>query len=191
MTTSPTAPEFTRPVPVEDLPHVAGSPLTGEATEVERAALAARFRVPAVRSLRYAATVAPWGPGGWRVQGVAEAGLTQTCVVTLEPVDTAVREPFDRRFVPGRRLAEAATLDPDADEAPEPLGAAVDPAEIAAEAVALGIDPYPRAPEARFDGAAGAPPGAEPLTDEAARPFARLAALRGSKGREGGGEDPG
>jgi hypothetical protein len=44
--------------------------------------------------------------------------------------------------------------------------------------VALGIDPYPRAAEARFDGVTGAPPGVEPLDDTAARPFARLAALR-------------
>jgi hypothetical protein len=89
-----------------------------------------------------------------------------------------VREPFERRYAPARRLAEAAGLDPDSDEAPEPLGPAIDPAEVAAETVALGIDPYPRAPEARFDGAAGAPPGAEPLDEAAARPFAKLAALR-------------
>lgn len=171
-------PEFSRPIAADDLTAASAAPLRGAATSEECAALARRFNVPGVRWLRYEATLSPWGPGGWRIRGQAEAGLTQTCVVTLDPVETEVREPFERRYVPARRLAEAAGLDPDADEAPEPLGGGVDPGEIAAETVALGIDPYPRAPEARFDGVMGAPPGAEPLDDTAARPFARLAALR-------------
>jgi hypothetical protein len=171
-------PEFSRPIAAEDLPAASDAPVRGAATPEECAALALRFNVPAVRWVRFEASVSPWGPGGWRVKGRAEAGLTQTCVVTLDPVDTEVSEPFERRYVPARRLAEATGLDPDADEAPEPLGGGVDPGEIAAEAVALGIDPYPRAAEARFDGVTGAPPGVEPLDDTAARPFARLAALR-------------
>ncbi len=168
-------PEFSRPLAADALPEAAGRDLTGAATADECAALAVRFAVPGLRWLRYAAAVAPWGPGGWRITGQAEAGLTQTCVVTLEPVDTELRERFDRRFVPAKRLREAEGLDPDAEEAPEPLDDAVDLGEIAAEAVALGIDPYPRRPDARFDGLEGTPPGAEPLD---ARPFARLAALR-------------
>jgi hypothetical protein len=178
------APEFSRPVAADDLAAASDAPLRGAATAAECAALARRFNVPGLRWLRYEATLSPWGPGGWRLRGQAEAGLTQTCVVTLEPVDTEVREAFERRYVPARRLPEAAGLDPDADEAPEPLGAGIDPGEAAAEAVALGIDPYPRAPEARFDGVAGAPPGAEPLDEAAVRPFAKLAALR--RDRDGG-----
>jgi len=173
-------PEFSRPLAADALAEAAGRDLTGAATEAECAALAVRFAVPGLRWLRYAATVAPWGPGGWRVTGRAEAGLTQPCVVSLEPVDTEVRETFDRRFVPAKRLREAEGLDPDAEEGPEPLGEGIDLGEIAAEAVALGIDPYPRRPDARFEGLEGAPPGTEPLD---ARPFARLAALRRGEGQ--------
>ena len=171
------APEFSRPVALSRLPD--GAPLTGEATAAECAALAARYRVPAVRALRYAAQATPWGPGGWRVAGVVEAALTQTCVVTLEPVDTAISEPFERFFAPAARLeAASALLGPDPDEEVAALGEAIDVGEIAAEAAALAMDPYPRKPDAAFGGIVTGPPGVAPLTDEAARPFARLATLK-------------
>jgi len=172
------APEFSRTIPAAALS--AGAPLEGAAKAQECAALAARYSVPAVRALRYAATAAPWGPGGWRVKGVVTAALTQVCVVTLEPVDTNFAEPFERFFAPKARLDEAAgLLDPEGEETVEALGEAIDLGEIAAEAAALAIDPYPRKPEAAFDGVLTGPPGVAPLTDEAARPFAGLATLKG------------
>lgn len=170
-------PEFSRSVAVATLG--AGAPLEGAADADERAALAARYAVPAVRALSYAAQAAPWGPGGWRIHGAVTAELTQVCVVTLEPVETSFTEPFERFFAPPGRLDAAADLlDPDGEETVEPLGETLDLGEIAAEAAALAIDPYPRKPEAAFEGVLKGPPGAEPLTDEAARPFAGLATLK-------------
>jgi uncharacterized metal-binding protein YceD (DUF177 family) len=174
-----TRPEFSRRVTAEALREGAGAEIATEAAPAERDALRDRFGVPEVRAFAVTATVGAWGPGGWRVSGRVEARLVQTCVVTLEPVETALAEPFERFFAPPARLEEAAALlDEDARDELEPLGAAIDLGEIAAEAAALAIDPYPRAPGAVFDGAASAPPGAAPLTPEALRPFARLAALR-------------
>lgn len=170
-------PEFSRPVTVDALGD--GGAFAAEAAPPERAALAARYQVPGVRALRYRAEVRPWGPGGWRVSGEVEAELTQICVVTLEPIDTKLREPFERFLAPARRLDEAAELlDAEMDEALEPLTEAIDLGEIAAEAAALAIDPYPRKPDAAFEGAVKGPPGVAPMTDEDARPFARLAALK-------------
>lgn len=174
-------PEFSRPVTAAALADAALTDRTfsGAAEPAERAALAARYGVPAVLALSFRAHARPWGPGGLRVSGAVEATLRQTCVVTLEPVDTAVAEPFERFLAPPAKLAEAARLlDPELDEAPEPLGAAVDLGEIAAETAALAIDPYPRRPGAAFVGAVLGPPGTAAMTDEDARPFARLAALR-------------
>jgi uncharacterized metal-binding protein YceD (DUF177 family) len=140
--------------------------------------------VEAVEALSVEATVAPWGEGGWRVDGRARARLVQICVVTLEPVETAIDEPFRRFLVPAARWAEAEAGLPERDrEDLERLGETVDPGEIAAEATALAIDPYPRKPGVAFEGVVHGPPGAEPLTDEAARPFAKLAALR--RGEDG------
>jgi uncharacterized metal-binding protein YceD (DUF177 family) len=170
-------PEFSRPAPVGTL--AAGAPVAGEADAAELAALARRFQIPAVRSLRFSAEARPWGPGGWRIAGRVSAELTQTCVVTLEPVETRFDEGFERFFAPAERLDAAEELvDPEAEEAPEPLGETIDFGEIAAEAAALAIDPYPRRPDAAFDGVIKGPPGVAPMTDEDARPFARLAALK-------------
>lgn len=177
------APEFSRPVAVARLPD--GGPLLGEASAEECRALAQRYRTPAVRALRYTAQATPWGPGGWRVAGVVDAALTQTCVVTLEPVDTAFSEPFERFFAPASRLDDAmALLGPDADEEVMALGDAIDVGEIAAEAAALAMDPYPRRPDAAFEGAVSGPPGVAALTDEAARPFASLATLATKRRRD-------
>ena len=173
------APEFHRPLTVESLRESGGGPAAAQADASERAALARRFGARSVAALEIEAESAPWGPGGWLVRGRARARLEQTCVVTLEPVETAVDEPFERRFAPESRFAEAeALLAPDARDELEALGAEIDLGEIAAETVALALDPYPRKPGAAFEGRVQGPPGAEPLTDEAARPFARLAALR-------------
>lgn len=170
-------PEFSRPIAVEAL--AAGAVFSDAAAPEECAALARRFGVDGVRALSFRIEASPWGPGGLRLRGLAEARLAQVCVVTLEPLETAVSEPVDRFLAPAGRLEAAqALLDPDLDEAPEPLGGSVDLGEIAAEAVALAIDPYPRAPGAAFEGARSAPPGVAPLTDEQTRPFAVLAALK-------------
>jgi hypothetical protein len=175
----PVPPEFSRPVGLDALRERGGADVSAEAAPAEREALARRFGLAAVRRLAVSATLRPWGPGGWRAAGRVEAGFVQTCVVTLEPVETEVAEGFERFFAPAPRLAEAAELlDEDARDELEALDAAIDVGEIAAEAAALAIDPYPRRAGAVFEGRLEAPPGRAPLTDEAARPFARLSALR-------------
>jgi uncharacterized metal-binding protein YceD (DUF177 family) len=54
----------------------------------------------------------------------------------------------------------------------------IDACAVMMEALTLALPPYPRAAEADFAGAAAAPEGAAPLTDEeTTRPFAGLADL--------------
>lgn len=165
------APEFSRAWPVDALPE---RPVEAEADAAERAALARRFAVPEVRRLGFRAAARPWR-GGVIVEGEVEADLVQTCVITLEPVETSLRDRFERRFLPESRLD---AHDPSDLDAPDPLPDALDLGEIAAEAAALAIDPYPRKPGATFEGRMVTPPGAEPLDEQAARPFAGLAALK-------------
>jgi hypothetical protein len=184
----PTTVEFSRPIDPDALRARVGQPLTGEATEAEREALARRYGVPAVLSLSYTLTPSALGEDGWRFTGTVEARLTQTCVVTLEPVETSLLESIDRRFVPASTLPpvpEGGELefDADADDGPDGYEDAIDLGEVAAETAALAIDPYPRRDDATFEGVLAAPSGAEPLTDEAARPFAGLAALKGRLSR--------
>ena len=104
-------------------------------------------------------------------------------MATLAPVPAKVDTKIIRRFVPeesveATRIEE--DLDPDGDDAPDIYGAHLDLGAAALEELALALDPYPRAgeAEAEIEPVRVAPPGVEPLTDEALRPFAKLAALK-------------
>lgn len=180
---APSQPEFSRPLSPAGLAALGDTPATGAADAAECAALALRFAVPAVRSLRYSLMATPYGTGGWRLEGHAEAVLEQQCVVTLEPMETTVHEAVDRRFVPADRLSgldQGGDGDFDAAMASGPDGfdGVIDLGEVAAEAIALGIDPYPRREGASVGSVLKGPEGSAPLTDEAARPFAALSALK-------------
>ncbi len=171
------APEFSRSVRIRDLEKT-GRTVSEKATESERAALARRYGVKDVPRFSLQATLKPEGDG-WRVEGAAKARVVQECVVTLEDVTQEIEEPFSRLFLPDAPEPGVADLDPDeAEDPPEPLPDRLDPAEMAAEAVALAIDPYPRKPGASLD---------LPQDDaDERRPFAALEALRERMSRDGG-----
>jgi len=111
-----------------------------------------------------------------RVNGQVSALVGQTCVVTLEPIESDLDEVVDLVFTPQvteAAKAEAETVSPRADDQdpPEPLvGGKLDLGAIATEFLLLGIDPYPRKPGVEF----------EPVRagDGKAKPFAALEALK-------------
>jgi len=105
------------------------------------------------------------------VVGHVSATVDQDCVVTLDPIENEIEESIDLVFVPGGPSAPARCESADAaDEAPEPLvNDTVDLGAIATEFLILGIDPYPRKPEAAFEA---------PAVEDSAHPFAALAALQ-------------
>ena len=113
-----------------------------------------------------------------RRPGAATVG--QTCVVTLEPVANEVAEEVDLLFAPQtvrrcRQDGETAAST-DARTTREPLiGGSIDLGALATEFLILGLDPYPRKPDAVFQ------PPQDATPDES--PFAALAALK--KGRDG------
>lgn len=117
---------------------------------------------------------------GLRVAGTVRATVGQTCVVTLEPMESEIAEPVDLVFSPDAPTEEAGPpRDPDAPEPPEPLvGGTVDLGAIATEFVLLGIDPYPRKEGAAFAAPDSGPPDPGP--------FAALAALKAKSGAGGG-----
>jgi len=178
-----TTPEFSRLA----APPKPGAKLSiaESATEIERAALARRFGVPGVDAFSVSATLTT-RPGGAALIGTVSARLRQQCVVTMEPIQTRIEETFERRFVPADRIEPEQDFDPEGDDPPEPLTDHIDVGEIAAEAAALAIDPFPRAPGATIERSSAAPPGATPLDDDAVKPFASLAELK--RRLESGGE---
>ena len=152
-----------------------GAPHTVRAELAALAGLRELARLSAVFDLaRYGA--------GVRVAGNVTARVGQTCVVTLEPVESDIDELVDLRFAPQAAApvsakSENVALHTRDDEPPEPLlDGKLDLGAIATEFLLLGIDPYPRKPGAEF-----APVKAD---DASAKPFAALEAL---KKRPGGG----
>jgi hypothetical protein len=122
------------------------------------------------------------GRDGLRVEGVVCATATQTCVVSLDPLIAEINEPVDVTF-----SANAAETEPPAEperlsvlDAPDPperlIDGTVDLGALAVEFLLLGLDPYPRKPDAVLE--TPAPAGDE--TDVG--PFAALAALKNAAG---------
>jgi uncharacterized metal-binding protein YceD (DUF177 family) len=143
-----------------------------------RAALAAHAGLLALPFLRFKGEVQPKGRDDLRLTATLEAVVVQPCSVTLAPVTTRLSEPVERRYLAD--LAEPAgdEVELDGNDTDEPLPEVIDAGQVATEALILALPLYPRAKGAALGEAVFAPPGAEPLQDEALRPFAGLASLR-------------
>lgn len=171
------APEFSRIFNLGDLGENTRQ-LDLRATEGECASLARRFSVPAIAGLSASGALEGQAGGRVRLHVSIRAEVTQTCVVTLEPVVNRIEEEVDILFEPSRgdRRAIDVGFDPAADR--EPLsGDSLDIGEIVAEELALALDPYPRTPGVGLETGPGAPP-AGTGEDSPSGPFEALAALR-------------
>ncbi len=123
--------------------------------------------------------VTPEGGGRFHVGGRVRARIGQTCVVTLDPIENDIDEEIDLIFAPPEQIPdlsdlvdEAAESDVEIPDPPEPIvNGIIDLGRLATDALYLGIDPYPRRPDAAFE------PPAE-AADPEAHPFAALKALK-------------
>jgi hypothetical protein len=105
--------------------------------------------------------------------------VEQTCVVTLDPLAADFEEEIDVIFAPPsqiRELAESVDEDVESDEEtpdpPEPIeNGFIDLGKLATDALFLGLDPYPRKPDAVFEPVVEVP-------DPEEHPFAALKALK-------------
>ncbi len=179
--------EFSFPVDVTSLPQV-GRHYAIKADGAARARVAVRLGLRDVNALTASFELMPRAGGLVKVTGTVEAAVTQTCVVTLAPLPAALREEVEVTFStfplkPAPRAKAGKAEDDDeelvalGEEEPpeEALDGLIDLGELAVEYMALGLDPYPRAPGAAFDEAvwAGKAGKSEPES-----PFAVLARLQ-------------
>lgn len=156
------------PVAVEEIPDT-GRHMEIEAPAAVRAAVAELAAVRDLPQLSAVFDLTRQGAGA-HVSGRVSALVGQTCVVSLEPIESKLDEAIDVTFGPPGAAART-----DADEPPEPLvGGSVDLGALATEFLILGIDPYPRKEGVQF-----APPKAEEAGEH---PFAVLAPLKKSLG---------
>lgn len=141
---------FHRPQSLAALPD-AGLEVSIEAKPKERVGLATYLDVVSVEDARAALLIQRWRGQGVRVTGTVEAKVTQSCVTTLEPFKARVSCEIDRKFLPEAMLGRDAdphelVIDPEGEDPPDPLPHSLDLGELAAEELALNIDPYPRKP---------------------------------------------
>lgn len=169
----PPRPEFSRPVTLARIGRE-GQEVAIEAAPKERAALARRYAIPAVDALLARFRLSPAEDGSVLAEGSLEAVVVQDCVVTLEPVEQSVAEAFALRLLPpGRAPSDGPE---EIDEIPVTARGVADLGELAAEQLALALDPYPRAPGASLPPEATA--DADPEAGAKDERFAALAALR-------------
>jgi uncharacterized metal-binding protein YceD (DUF177 family) len=174
-------PEFSRLIPVDRIPE-AGLEERIEADESERAALARRFDLPEIRSFVGDFHIAPWRRGRIHVEGRVTAEVVQRCVITLDPFPVELAFALERFFIAeGARRDHVEELE--GDEPDIVSGDAIDLGELAAEELALNLDPYPRKPGAELAAELGAvqPENVQRTADS---PFAALGKL--VKSEDGG-----
>lgn len=169
-------PAWSVPLDVDTIPE-AGLHRVIEASPEICAAVAALTEVRAIAGLRAAFDLSRAGDVV-HVTGRVTATVGQNCVVTLEPLETAVDEPIEIVFAPAPPESTADSEDrrrKTDEEPPEPLiDGKIDLGAIACEFLILGIEPYPRKA-----GVAFAPPEVEP---DGPHPFAALGALKKTPG---------
>jgi uncharacterized metal-binding protein YceD (DUF177 family) len=150
-----------------------------DADDAVRKAVAETAGLREVVSAHASLDVTPKGGGRFHVAGNVRARIGQTCVVTLDPIENDIDEPIDLIFAPPEQIPELSDLVDDAVEdnaetpdPPEPIvNGMIDLGRLATDALLLGIDPYPRKPDAVFEHEVTAP-------DPEDHPFAALKALK-------------
>jgi hypothetical protein len=150
-----------------------------EARPAARAAMAELAGLREILSASASLDVTPKGGGRFQVAGRVQARIGQTCVVTLDPIENDIDEAIDLIFAPAEQIPELSDLIDDAAESseaipdpPEPIeNGFIDLGRLATDALFLGIDPYPRRPDAVFE-----PPVV--AADPQDHPFAALKALQ-------------
>ena len=166
--------EFSRPLSPDSIGEQ-GRSMVIEATPEECARLARRLGLEAIRSLSAELNLTARKNGREiHLQGAFNADIRQSCVVTLQPLDTTLEGTLDLLYDstqegPGEDL-ESFDIDGDAaaEAPPEPLkDGHIDLGEAVAEQLALEIDPFPRKPGVSFDGYRSAPESGQTFAQNA------------------------
>jgi uncharacterized metal-binding protein YceD (DUF177 family) len=171
---------------------VAHIPETGlhrdiEAGPAEREAIAAVGGLREILAANASLDVTPQSGGRFHVTGRVRARVGQTCVVTLDPIESDIDEAIDLIFAPPEQIPQLSDLVEEAAESeveipdpPEPIeNGVIDLGRLATDALFLAVDPYPRRSDAVFE------PPVE-TADPEDHPFAALKALQLDKKPPGG-----
>lgn len=174
---SPTPPTATS-LRVANLSQTAPNPFSMRPDAATLAALAEAMGLTGLRKLSFEGGLKPLGDRDWQLKGRLGATVVQPCVVTLEPVVTRIDTDVVRTFIRDYVDVDAPEAEVPEDDSVEPLGIWIDPAAVMEEELTLALPEYPRKDAAESTTVRVTEPGKTPMTDEQARPFAGLAALK-------------
>jgi uncharacterized metal-binding protein YceD (DUF177 family) len=174
-----TADPWRVPVVVAQIPD-SGLHRALEASEASRAVMAEIAGLREVMSANATFDLKLKSNGRVHVTGEVHARVGQTCVVTLDPVETEINEMVDLTFAPPEQIRSLSALVDEAaqseeEEVPDPpepiVDGVIDLGRLATDVLFLAIDPYPRSPDAVFEAPAE-------IVDPAEHPFAALKGLQ-------------
>jgi len=170
---------FSRPLRIDEIRDGARGSI--EATAAEMAAIADLLELKGLEDLAMTYRLFRAGAGRLRIKGKLKAKVTQTCVVSLEPVQSELDVPVEAEFWPSEMIAAhmeseeeqgATTLS----DWPEPISdGRIDLGPIIYETLATSLDPYPKKEGVSFEWSQGAE---EPRSEAGTSPFAALGALK-------------
>ena len=178
-------PEFSRPLRVDDL-RPGGSAFAIKAKNKECRAVAARLGLEAVHELGASLILEPRKMGREvHLAGTLTSRITQICCITLEPFETTLESALDLVFAEeADREFSSVSANDDAQDLPEPIleGGVIDLGESVVQQLSLEMNPFPRAPGARFSrqsfDCAILEEVSENNADRPNNPFAALASLK-------------
>lgn len=142
-----------------------------------REAIAHWAGITAVEALRFKGELAPKGRHDWHLTAALDARVEQPCIISLAPVRSDISEPVERRYLADMPEPEGDEIEMPEDDSAEPVPTVIDLAAVALEAFELALPLYPRADGADFGTTTVTEPGATPMSDDDARPFANLRAI--------------
>jgi uncharacterized metal-binding protein YceD (DUF177 family) len=158
-----------------------GEELSIEVNPGEREAVASLLDLAALDRLSFSFRVQRRGQGRLAIHGTLAASVTQTCVVSLEPVASTLEVPVEIEFWPLHLIEDRAeTVDDAASHGtldwPEPIvDNKIDLGSVLYETLATALDPYPKRNGVSFQWSEGA---ADTATESGESPFAALKRLK-------------
>jgi uncharacterized metal-binding protein YceD (DUF177 family) len=125
-------------------------------TTIEAIALIQRLGIVGVRKLTGKVSLNRWRVEGVQAHIALKATVTQTCGITLEPIEEDIDERFDISFLPEGVIATDVEMDDlvfQEEDLPEPIvGGIIDLGELVTQLLAVSINPYPRKTGISADG---------------------------------------
>ncbi|MGH6734467.1 MAG: YceD family protein [Methyloceanibacter sp.] len=155
-------------------------PLAIDATRAEMTSIAALLGLASLDNLNLDYRLRLGGQGRVQLTGRLKANVTQTCVVSLDPIEASIDVPVAVEFWPAPLIADLESRVEDPRQSglldwPEAIvDGTLDLGPVIYETLATALDPYPKREGASFEWSQG---GVEPEDGESG-PFAALKQLK-------------